>query len=90
MSLDLYLISDVEQLSIGINVGVNWSGPGHWDATRQLPCMVCDHPTNERTASDEPCHRNCLQGELEREFLGAVYDRLGMTRLSTSPAGGAR
>ncbi len=69
-----------------VHVRLNWSAPGHYDATQALPCIVCRRATHERTQNGEPCDKSCFEGELARELIGQASTRIVDERLATRSA----
>jgi hypothetical protein len=53
-----------------VRVHLDWSGPGHYDQARALPCRMGDGPTKMRDSSGRPCHKACAEEEIARELLG--------------------
>ncbi|MEH0954664.1 hypothetical protein [Micromonospora sp. CPCC 205554] len=54
-----------------VRVHLDWTGPGHFDRDRSLPCRVCDTATKMRDAQGAACHQSCAEDEIARELLGA-------------------
>ncbi|SBT69299.1 hypothetical protein GA0070622_6423 [Micromonospora sediminicola] len=53
-----------------VRVHLDWTGPGHYDRDRSLPCRVCDTATKMRDANGAACHQSCAEDEIARELLG--------------------
>jgi hypothetical protein len=54
-----------------VRVHLDWTGEGHYDPQRSLPCRVCRGGTKMRDGRGEACHQGCAEDEIARELLGA-------------------
>ncbi|MFF0256889.1 hypothetical protein ACFYPW_30875 [Micromonospora zamorensis] len=54
-----------------VRVHLDWTGPGHYDHDRSLPCRVCVTNTKMRDSRGAACHQSCAEDEIARELLGA-------------------
>ncbi|TNH28782.1 hypothetical protein FHG89_14155 [Micromonospora orduensis] len=53
-----------------VRVHLDWTGPGHYDRDRSLPCRVCVTNTKMRDSQGVACHQSCAEDEIARELLG--------------------
>jgi hypothetical protein len=53
-----------------VQVQLDWSGPGHYDSQRELPCQICKQPTRQRDNQGSACDQKCAEGEIARELVG--------------------
>ncbi|MEV0005887.1 hypothetical protein AB0H28_26880 [Micromonospora sp. NPDC050980] len=53
-----------------VRVHLDWTGPGHYDRDRSLPCRVCTTNTKMRDGRGAACHQSCAEDEIARELLG--------------------
>ncbi|MEU0156432.1 hypothetical protein [Micromonospora fulviviridis] len=54
-----------------VRVHLDWTGPGHYEHGRSLPCRVCGTDTKMRDGRGQACHQSCAEDEIARELLGA-------------------
>ncbi|GAB3866746.1 hypothetical protein GCM10029963_79600 [Micromonospora andamanensis] len=66
-----------------VRVHLDWTGPGHYDASRALPCRCCDTPTKMRDSQGTACHQSCAEDEIARELLGSGRARIADERVPT-------
>jgi hypothetical protein len=66
-----------------VRVHLDWTGPGHYDRDRSLPCRVCDTATKMRDAKGAACHQSCAEDEIARELLGTGQALIADERVPT-------
>lgn len=66
-----------------VRVDLDWSGPGHYDPERSLPCRICATNTKMRDNQGTACHVSCAEGEIARE-IGAGQALIADERIPTT------
>ncbi|SNY72765.1 hypothetical protein [Paractinoplanes atraurantiacus] len=54
---------------VKVQIALDWSASGHYDARRELPCKHCGQPTNLRNDLGQPDHKVCVEAEIEAKVL---------------------
>jgi hypothetical protein len=73
-----------------VKVDLDWSGPGHYDPEKSLPCRVCRTATKMRDGRGEACHVTCAEDEIARELIGAGEALIADERIPTITKEGRR
>ncbi|SBT63070.1 hypothetical protein GA0070622_0031 [Micromonospora sediminicola] len=66
-----------------VKVHLDWTGPGHYDRDRSLPCRVCATATKMRDGRGDACHQSCAEDEIARELLGTGRTLIDDERIPT-------
>lgn len=67
-----------------VRVHLDWTGPGHYDRGRELPCRRCGTATHLRDDTGRACHKTCAEDEIARELLGRGAELIADERVGTS------
>ncbi|KES03416.1 hypothetical protein BU52_30735 [Streptomyces toyocaensis] len=63
---------------------LDWRDARHFDRFRDLPCVLCEHPTPMRSHHGEPVHKTCAEAWITAHPVEA---RLGRFASDLRPKG---